>query len=65
MSGWINLERSSPISRHLQSLCMEAKDSTYVRDVDIKLWAELPGEHFKMKNYLLSVKHERSAQLQL
>ncbi|CAG9797970.1 unnamed protein product [Chironomus riparius] len=42
MTGWVNLERSSPISRHL-SICSEAKDSTYVRDVDLKSWAELPG----------------------
>lgn len=43
MTGWVNLERSSPISRHL-SICSEAKDSTYVRDVDLKSWAELPGK---------------------
>lgn len=43
MTGWVNLERSSPISRHLSSICSEAKDSTYVRDVDLKSWAELPG----------------------
>ena len=44
MTGWVNLERSSPISRHL-SICSEAKDSTYVRDVDLKSWAELPGKN--------------------
>jgi len=42
MTGWVNLDRSVPISRHL-SICSEAKDSTYVRDVDLKSWAELPG----------------------
>lgn len=47
MTGWVNLDRSSPISRHL-SICSEAKDSTYVRDVDLKSWAELPG---KEKNH--------------
>ena len=43
MTGWVNLERSSPISRHL-SICSEAKDSTYVRDIDLKSWAEMPGK---------------------
>ncbi|CAO1317718.1 unnamed protein product [Diamesa serratosioi] len=42
MTGWVNLERSLPISRHL-SICSEAKDSTYVREADLKSWAELPG----------------------
>lgn len=44
MTGWVNLERSSPISRHL-SICSEAKDSTYVREADLKSWAELPGNN--------------------
>lgn len=42
MTGWVNLDRSLPISRHL-SICSEAKDSTYVREADLKSWAELPG----------------------
>jgi len=44
MSSWVQLNRSLPITRHLQSLCAEATDATYVRDVDLKAWAELPGE---------------------
>ncbi|XP_063701175.1 out at first protein [Culicoides brevitarsis] len=43
MTGWIHLDKSSPISRHISYLCSEAQDSTYVRDVDIKAWSELPG----------------------
>lgn len=43
MTAWVDLDRSAPISRHLSSLCTEASDSTYVRDVDLKAWAELPG----------------------
>lgn len=45
MSGWINLERAAPISRHLATICSEAKDSTYVRAEDVKSWAELPGNY--------------------
>lgn len=44
MSSWVQLNRSLPITRHLQTLCAEATDATYVRDVDLKAWAELPGE---------------------
>ncbi|EDW03899.1 GH10264 [Drosophila grimshawi] len=43
MSSWVQLNRSLPITRHLQSLCAEATEATYVRDVDLKAWAELPG----------------------
>lgn len=46
MTGWVNLERSTPISRHISSLCSEASDSTYIRDADIRTWATLPGKHF-------------------
>lgn len=46
MSSWVQLNRSLPITRHLQGLCAEAMDATYVRDVDLKAWAELPGECF-------------------
>lgn len=49
MTGWlVNLDRSSPISRHL-SLCSEAKDSTYVRDVDLKSWSEIPGKFLLLR----------------
>lgn len=44
MSSWVQLNRSLSITRHLQSLCAEATDATYVREVDLKAWAELPGE---------------------
>lgn len=50
MTGWVNLERSSPISRHL-SICSEAKDSTYVRDIDLKSWAELPGKEAFLQHF--------------
>uniref|UniRef100_A0A1B0GMV4 Out at first protein BRICHOS-like domain-containing protein n=1 Tax=Phlebotomus papatasi TaxID=29031 RepID=A0A1B0GMV4_PHLPP len=43
MTSWVTLERSSSISRHIASLCAEASDSTYARDVDLRAWAELPG----------------------
>ncbi|BFF94799.1 out at first protein [Drosophila madeirensis] len=43
MSSWVQLNRSLPITRHLQTICAEAMDATYVRDVDLKSWAELPG----------------------
>lgn len=57
MTGWVNLDRSTPISRHLSSLCSEASDSTYVRDVDLKMWAELPGKIYVilMVNYYLTL----------
>lgn len=43
MTGWVEIERSTPISRHIPALCSEANNSTYVRDVDLKAWSELPG----------------------
>lgn len=43
MTAWVNLNKSMPITRHLAGLCSEAADSTYVRDIDLKAWAELPG----------------------
>lgn len=46
MTGWVSLEGSTPISRHISSLCSEASDSTYMRDADIRTWATLPGKHF-------------------
>lgn len=47
MTGWVKLPRSMPVSRHISSLCSEAADSTYIRDVDIKTWATRPGNfHF-------------------
>lgn len=43
MTAWVVLDRSASISRHITSLCSEAKDSIYMRDIDLKAWAELPG----------------------
>ncbi|XP_011201754.2 out at first protein [Bactrocera dorsalis] len=43
MTSWVHLNRSLPITRHLQTLCAEAADATYVRSVDLKAWSELPG----------------------
>ncbi|XP_075153410.1 BRICHOS-like domain-containing protein out at first [Haematobia irritans] len=43
MTSWVHLNRSQPISRHLMTVCGEAVDATYVRDVDLKAWSELPG----------------------
>ncbi|XP_058059982.1 out at first protein [Anopheles bellator] len=43
MTAWVLLDRATPISRHVAPLCSEAQESTYVRDVDLKAWAELPG----------------------
>lgn len=40
MTAWIDLMRSPAISRHIPNLCAEASDATYVRDVDVKAWAE-------------------------
>lgn len=43
MSARVILDRSAPLSPHIKPLCAEAKDSTYVRDVDLKALGELPG----------------------
>ncbi|XP_050078338.1 out at first protein [Anopheles maculipalpis] len=43
MTGWVLLDRAMPISRHVAPFCVEAQEATYVRDVDLKAWAELPG----------------------
>ncbi|EAT33399.1 AAEL014326-PA, partial [Aedes aegypti] len=50
MTGWVVLDRASPISRHIAPLCSEAPEATYARDVDLKAWAELPGEEEIKKN---------------
>ncbi|CRK86512.1 CLUMA_CG000204, isoform C [Clunio marinus] len=61
MTGWlVNLDRSSPISRHL-SICSEAKDSTYVRDVDLKSWSEIPGSSMSiLESSVTSFPHVQS-----
>lgn len=43
MSARVILDRAAPLSPHIKPLCAEAKDSTYVRDIDLKAFAELPG----------------------
>uniref|UniRef100_A0A182QP39 Out at first protein n=1 Tax=Anopheles farauti TaxID=69004 RepID=A0A182QP39_9DIPT len=43
MTGWVQLDRATPISRHVAPFCVEAKDATYVREADLRAWAELPG----------------------
>lgn len=43
MSAWVDLKRSPAISRHIPKLCSEASDATYIRDVDLKAWAESGG----------------------
>lgn len=52
MTAWVDLDRSAPISRHLSSLCTEASDSTYVRDVDLKAWAEQPGTIYCIRIFI-------------
>lgn len=44
LTAWVDLDRATPISRHLGAMCIEAADATYVREKDLRLWAELPGE---------------------
>lgn len=44
MTAWVQLDKSEPISRHIQHLCAEASQSTYVREQDIKAWSEMPGK---------------------
>lgn len=55
MTGWVNLDRSTPISRHISSLCSEASDSTYIRDADIRTWATLPGKHISLLEIIFVV----------
>lgn len=44
MSGWLAVDKASVISRHIPGMCQEAGESTYVRDLDLRLWAEMPGK---------------------
>lgn len=53
MTGWVKLPRSMPVSRHIASLCSEAADSTYIRDVDIKTWATRPGSEYHLLIYFI------------
>jgi hypothetical protein len=40
----VNAGKSGVISRHIPSLCGEARDATYTRDADLKMWAAQPGK---------------------
>ena len=44
MTGWVLLDRATPISRHVAPFCVEAQEATYVREADLRAWAELPGK---------------------
>lgn len=46
MTSWVYINRSLPISKHLAGLCPEAIESTYIRNSDLKEWAELTGTCF-------------------
>jgi len=46
MDLFIDVPRSSIISRHIAPMCTEAKDSTYTRQADVKMWAEQSGKGF-------------------
>lgn len=46
MTAWILLDDSALISRHIAPLCNEAAQYTYVRDVDLRIWSEIPGASF-------------------
>ncbi|XP_035796069.1 out at first protein-like isoform X2 [Anopheles albimanus] len=59
MTGWVQLDRAAPISRHVAPLCAEAQESTYVRDTDLKAWAELPGD---CRDIALHRERERDAE---
>ncbi|RZF44492.1 hypothetical protein LSTR_LSTR002265 [Laodelphax striatellus] len=43
MDLFVDVPRSAVISRHVVSLCSEAKDATYTRRKDLDLWAAQPG----------------------
>lgn len=43
MTAWVNLPRSTAISRHTLPICSEAIDSTYISDFDLKILASKPG----------------------
>lgn len=44
MSGWLAIDKAGEISRHIPGMCQEAAESTYVRDSDLRLWAEILGK---------------------
>ena len=43
MDLFIDVSRSSVISKHIPNMCTEAKDATYTRRADLKLWSQQPG----------------------
>jgi hypothetical protein len=44
MDLFVNAGKSGVISRHISSLCGEARDATYTREADLKMWAAQPGK---------------------
>lgn len=44
MDLFVDTSRSGVISKHIANLCTEAKDATYTRQADLKLWSEQPGK---------------------
>lgn len=44
MTSWVDLKRSPMLSRHITNLCSEAANSIYVRQDDIKAWADTLGQ---------------------
>ncbi|XP_063242659.1 out at first protein isoform X2 [Bacillus rossius redtenbacheri] len=43
MDLFVDVARSGVISRHIASLCAEARDATYTRQLDVTQWAAQPG----------------------
>ncbi|GLV33049.1 out at first [Carabus blaptoides fortunei] len=43
MDYFVQLDRSSVISKHIAGTCSEAAEATYTRHVDIQQWAASPG----------------------
>jgi len=41
----IKLKDSAYISRHVNTLCSEAPDTTFTSKVDIDKWATVPGNY--------------------
>ena len=42
----IELQKSSIISSHLPTLCNDAVNSTFTREIDLRSWASSKGNHF-------------------
>lgn len=44
MDLFVDVPRSGVISKHIATLCSEAKDATYTRRTDLNRWASQPGK---------------------